>query len=45
MMFRHDQVKLTITVIMVHLRQHIDRVRIECEIRIVYDPKSVKLMT
>ena len=44
-MSRHDQAKLTITVVMVHLCQHIDRVRIEREIRIVHDPKSVKLMT
>jgi hypothetical protein len=33
-----------VAMIMVHLRKHIDRVGIESQVRVVYDPKGIQLV-
>ena len=33
-----------VTVIMVHLRKHIDRIGVKGQIRVIYDPKGIQLV-
>jgi hypothetical protein len=43
-MRREEKGTHAVTVIVVHLRKHIDRVGVKGQIRVIYDPKGIQLV-